>query len=629
MKFSLMAPVALLFLAVAARAQPTAFTYQGCLTDGANPATGLYDFQFQIYSGSVVVAGPRTNAPVGVTNGLFTVALDFGAAVFDGSSHALEIAVRSYGDTNAYAVLSPRQPITSAPYAIQAINAGTAANLSGTLVATSLTGTLPDALLSTNVALLNAGAAFAGSVTATRFNGSGAGLASLPATNLIGTIPDARLSANIPLLNGSANFNGSLVATQFVGNGYGLTNVPGAFFWVTLAGNSVTAFPNCGYLATNDVVPLRVTLPTTPRVGDIYRVSGVGGAGWVVAQNANQVILAGNLSDVIGWNWTARASTQNWYSVASSADGTKLVAVANGGHPYTSTDSGATWIQRDTSYTRNWTSVASSANGANLVATVANSFIYTSINYGANWTPQPSGTPNWKCVASSADGTKLVAVAYNGQIYTSANSGVGTWTARATSQYWNSVASSADGTRLVAVVNNGHPYTSTDSGVTWVQQDNNNRYWTSVASSADGNRLVATPAGGQIFFSNDAGTNWVMMSSFLDSLQWTSITSSADGSRLAVVNSPGNIYDSTDSGLLWVQCALLPSLYWTSIASSADGSKLVAVANGGQIYTSSHGTTTPGALGYLSGTQQTAIELQYVGNGQFLPLSHIGAIVAH
>jgi photosystem II stability/assembly factor-like uncharacterized protein len=181
----------------------------------------------------------------------------------------------------------------------------------------------------------------------------------------------------------------------------------------------------------------------------------------------------------------------------------------------------------------------------------------------------------------------------------------------------------------VAVVNNGHPYTSTDSGVTWVQQDNNNRYWTSVASSADGNRLVATPAGGQIFFSNDAGTNWVMMSSFLDSLQWTSIASSADGSRLAVVNSPGNIYDSTDSGLLWVQCALLPSLYWTSIASSADGSKLVAVANGGQIYTSSHGTTTPGALGYLSGTQQTAIELQYVGNGQFLPLSHIGAIVAH
>ena len=162
-----------------------------------------------------------------------------------------------------------------------------------------------------------------------------------------------------------------------------------------------------------------------------------------------------------------------------------------------------------------------------------------------------------------------------------------------------------------------------------MQDPNYTRTWTSVASSADGNRLVATPAGGQIFFSNNGGTNWVMISSFLDSLQWTSIASSADGSRLAVVNSPGSIYNSTDSGMLWEQCALLPSLSWTCVASSADGSKLVAVANGGLIYTSSHGATTPGAAGYLSGTQQTAIELQYVGNGQFLPLSHIGAIVAH
>ena len=38
-------------------------------------------------------------------------------------------------------MLSPAQAIISAPYAIQAINAATAADLSGTLAATSLTGT--------------------------------------------------------------------------------------------------------------------------------------------------------------------------------------------------------------------------------------------------------------------------------------------------------------------------------------------------------------------------------------------------------------------------------------------------------------------------------------------------------
>ena len=169
--------------------------------------------------------------------------------------------------------------------------------LSAPLPGTNLTGTIPDARLSTNVALLTNNVVFSGGVTATNFTGNGYGLSNVPATSLIGTIPDARLSANVPLLNTSESFNGTLAATQFVGNGYGLTNVPGAFFWITVTGNSVNAFPNCGYIATNNLVPLTVTLPPSPRVGDLYRVAGVGAAGWVVAQNANQTIFAGNLPD--------------------------------------------------------------------------------------------------------------------------------------------------------------------------------------------------------------------------------------------------------------------------------------------------------------------------------------------
>jgi hypothetical protein len=65
------------------------------------------------------------------------------------------------------------------------------------------------------------------------------------------------------------------------------------------------------------------------------------------------------------------------------------------------------------------------------------------------------------------------------------------------------------------------------------------------------------------------------------------------------------------------------------VACSADGTKLVLVANGGQIYTSSQGSTTAGATGYLSGTRLTAIELEYVGNGIFMPLSHEGTLRAY
>lgn len=99
----------------------TAFTYQGRLIDEGNPAQGTYDFRFTLYDaasagtqvGSMV---PKEN--VTVTDGLFTVALDFGSGIFTGEARFLEIAVRP-GDSGApFTTLSPRQALTSAPYAL-------------------------------------------------------------------------------------------------------------------------------------------------------------------------------------------------------------------------------------------------------------------------------------------------------------------------------------------------------------------------------------------------------------------------------------------------------------------------------------------------------------------------------
>src|SRR5262249_24454916 len=104
--------------------------------------------------GGCQVGGPLTNAPVGVTNGLFTALLNFPGGVFDGSARWLEIGVRSNGSTEAYSILSPRQPITPAPYAIFAGSAAMANDLLGggnqltNVPASSLTGTVPQARLS-------------------------------------------------------------------------------------------------------------------------------------------------------------------------------------------------------------------------------------------------------------------------------------------------------------------------------------------------------------------------------------------------------------------------------------------------------------------------------------------------
>jgi photosystem II stability/assembly factor-like uncharacterized protein len=93
-------------------------------------------------------------------------------------------------------------------------------------------------------------------------------------------------------------------------------------------------------------------------------------------------------------------------SVASSSDGTKLVAVALGGQIYTSADSGVSWTARETDSSRYWQSVASSSDGTKLVAVVELGYIYTSTDSGLTWTARASSR-NWLAVASSSDGTKL------------------------------------------------------------------------------------------------------------------------------------------------------------------------------------------------------------------------------
>jgi hypothetical protein len=655
MKFYFTALAALLFSVIGVRAQTTAFTYQGQLSSNSVPATGSYDFRFQIFNaGSVVVAGPLTNTPVGVTNGLFAVTLDFGPGVFDGSLRTLEIGVRTNGDTRAYTVLSPRQQITSTPYAIRALNAANATNavfLTAPLQGTNIAGIIPVTNLPPNVAFLNSNQTFTvsntfnGVVTANNstnvfsgaFTGNGAGLTNVPATSLTGTIPDARLSTNVAQQsNPDLNFAGTVSATNFTGAGHGLTNVPGAFFWVTVSNTSTDIHPNTGYIATNDTIPAILTLPESPSVGDVYKVAGVGAGGWIIAQNTNQMIAAGNLAGSIGQSWRTNGPTANWSSVAASANGTIIAATITGGGIYVSTNSGATWTARASAL--NWSDVAVSADGTKMAATVggtsATGYIWTSTDSGVSWTRQnvTSGL-RWISIASSADGTNLVAAVYNGYLFVSSNSGT-SWTQVGSSLYWTSVASSADGTRLVAVANGGQIYTSTNSGSSWVQRVSGSLTWATVASSSDGRRLVAAVGGtgsGSIYLSTDSGATWAANTT--TSGTWSSVASSSDGSRLAAVSgttsASGNIYTSTDSGATWPMAGSAPGAKWLGVASSSDGSLLAAVAYGGNIYVSSQASTTTGTAGYLFGAQHTAIELIYAGNYLFLPLSHEGTIRAY
>ena len=118
--------LATIVLASWASASPvgSAFTYQGSLDKSGVPTSATCNFRFQLFdslaSGSPV--GPTlTPAVTLLENGQFSVPLDFGPGIFDGNNRWLEIAVQCPGDPG-FTTLSPRQPITAAPYALYALS---------------------------------------------------------------------------------------------------------------------------------------------------------------------------------------------------------------------------------------------------------------------------------------------------------------------------------------------------------------------------------------------------------------------------------------------------------------------------------------------------------------------------
>jgi len=595
-------------------AQGTAFTYQGRLNDGAAPANGSYDLTFSLFNTNLngtPLVGPVTNSAISISNGLFTVMIDFGSSVWNGQTNWLEIGVRTNGAAG-FNTLAPRQQVTPTPYAI------TAEGVAGVISSGNISGTYGN-----QVAFNNAN---------NNFTGIGSNLTTLNASQLtFGTVADARLSSNVALLNMNQTFSGANGFTNF-GNSF-----RGSFFgnglvgWIPTNGTAIQAVIDTGYLLTNPQL-VTVTLPASPNAGDIVRISGAGASGWRVAQNAGQSII-GSFSSFNKSPWTpSSASPLNWRAIASSAEGSRLVAVASitGGGIYISIDSGLTWSGPFGPISGgNWYAAASSTDGSKLPAAVNGGYIYT--NSGTAWTAA-FGPANWIALASSADGTKLIAAASGLGLYTSGNSGA-TWASVLGSANWISVASSSDGTKMVAAISGGGIWGY--SGASWVQQTGvpSSGTWSSVASSADGTKLVAVANGGGIYTSINSGGSWLPQTGGLPaSAAWSSVASSADGSKLAAGINGGGIYTSSNFGVTWAQQTNAPVESWNAIAASADGTKLAAAINNttsGGIYVSEASTlsaTTVGTSGYLIGGQGSAVELQSIGNNQFMPVSFSGNI---
>ena len=223
-----------------AKAQSTEFTYQGRLLFGDAPATGSYDFEFALFdaaTGGNQLGATFPLSAVNVNNGVFSVRVDFGNQ-FPGSPRFLEIHVRQTG-SSVFAVLSPRQAISSAPYAIKSLNAvnsdnATNANQLGGVTANQFVVT-GDTRLSDARNPLPSSAFYIQNATSqqalSNFNISGTGTA-----NIFNAASQYNIGGRAVL---------SMPGTQnlFGGQGSGLANTTGTFntFFGTAAGNVNTS----------------------------------------------------------------------------------------------------------------------------------------------------------------------------------------------------------------------------------------------------------------------------------------------------------------------------------------------------------------------------------------------------
>lgn len=99
---------------------------------------------------------------------------------------------------------------------------------------------------------------------------------------------------------------------------------------------------------------------------------------WLVGAYAWQFTHMPTVNAAATWTQQTNSGSRNWQGIASSADGTRLIAsVSDGGYIYTSTDSGATWTEQTAAGSRTWYGIASSGDGNKVAAAPYGSYIWT------------------------------------------------------------------------------------------------------------------------------------------------------------------------------------------------------------------------------------------------------------
>lgn len=404
----------------------------------------------------------------------------------------------------------------------------------------------------------------------------------------------------------------------------------GSIAWEEVSAASVQMAPNRGYIAGNASQAVELILPASPAIGDIVQVTGRGAGGWRLAQNAGQQINLAGLKG--GWSATwaeVVAPGAGTTAVASSADGCRLASSA-GTSVRISANCGITWGSVNTA--QPVFELASSGSGQVLLATYgdpaaggATSYgALMSVDGGATWTAPFAASlyaapGHYRLGAVSRSGSTLV-IADGTTLHRSTDGGQNWAATAAPALVWRSIAVSDNGQKIAAVADGSAVWISEDGGANWTSRGAT-LAWRQIVMTADGSKLGGAADGAPLQFSANGGVTWATANS---ARAWTALAMSDDGRYLIGATGNDMLYSSRDGGLVWRSVA--SSSAWRSLAMSADGRSLLAAGSLGAMHSLTD--TRPGSLGYLMGTSDEAIELQYVGGGRFNVVDWTGIFLA-
>ncbi|MCU0679882.1 MAG: prepilin-type N-terminal cleavage/methylation domain-containing protein [Planctomycetes bacterium] len=317
-------------------------------------------------------------------------------------------------------------------------------------------------------------------------------------------------------------------------------------------------------------------------------------------QGGNQSIVTDGWQ-INDFDTPGTVGVKNWTSIASSSDGTKLVAGTSGNYIYTSSDSGVTWTARKSAGLGIWNSVTSSADGTKLAALFSyggTPDLYTSSDSGVTWSKKTSAyNLHLQRIISSSDGNSIAGTSYHdSNFYVSiSHDGGNTWQDYQIDNVLY-LAASDDFSRFIAVtrdLDGGNvtfsTYISSDSGVTWNNTETfNGDNFGGITVSADGSRAVISLNGNRFAISSDYGATWTEVTNSYVSGSTAELVSSSDGSDVAAVYNDGSnvILFSSDYGATWNEPSYIVDTMgngFTSVAASSDFSK-IAVTSTGYVY---------------------------------------------